>query len=52
MDFVFMLTRNDRTVADGLDVLDDVLHVFGPLKDHRPATYGILGQQRGRRGNI
>lgn len=24
MDFVFMLTRSDRTVADALDVLDDV----------------------------
>jgi uncharacterized protein related to proFAR isomerase len=24
MDFVFMLTRSDQTVADGLDVLDDI----------------------------
>jgi hypothetical protein len=27
MDFVFMLTRNDRTVADALDVLDDIRSV-------------------------
>jgi hypothetical protein len=27
MDFVFMLTRADRTVADGLDVLDDIASV-------------------------
>jgi hypothetical protein len=24
MDFVFMLTRADRTIGDGLDVLDDI----------------------------
>jgi hypothetical protein len=27
MDFVFMLTRGDQTVADGLDVLDDIRSV-------------------------
>ncbi|MCB9562530.1 MAG: hypothetical protein H6708_19165 [Kofleriaceae bacterium] len=27
MDFVFMLTRADQTVADGLDVLDDIASV-------------------------
>src|SRR5262245_15488895 len=27
MDFVFMLTRADRTVADALDVLDDIRDV-------------------------
>jgi len=30
MDFVFMLTRSDQTVADCLDVLDDIRPLIGP----------------------
>jgi hypothetical protein len=50
MDFVFMLTRADQTVADGLDVLDDIrsvglTHIGFKDVGVAPATLGAINRR-------